>query len=81
MPLSQENQVQMALPASISKKKNRLKMRVAKIFCVPKTTLLRRLKEIKPWLKTYTNSFILYSIKEEVLLKWLLKTDKQGFLI
>jgi hypothetical protein len=54
------------------------KTRAAEIFCVPKTTLLRRLKGIKSWLKTHTNGLKLHFIEEEVLLKRL-KVDKQGF--
>jgi hypothetical protein len=81
MPLSQGNRVQMALSASISKKKKyiRSKTRAAEIFCLPKTTLLRRLKGIKPQSKTRANGLILHSIKEEVLLKRLLEADKRGF--
>ena len=45
MPLSKENQVQMAVSASKSKK-IKSKTQAAEIFGVSKTTLLRRLKGI-----------------------------------
>jgi hypothetical protein len=79
MPLSQENRVQMALSASISKKKKFDQKRELLRYFASLKHLLRRLKGIKPWSKTRANGLKLYSIEEEVLLKRLLKADKQGF--
>jgi hypothetical protein len=80
MPLSQENRMQMAI-AAYKSKKGQSKSRAAAIFGVPKSTFLDRLKGINPRSETRASGHKLIVIKEDVLVKRLLDTDKQGFSI
>lgn len=62
-------------------KKVRSKLKAAKIFSVPESTLRERLASIKPQSETRTNGHKLTAIEEESLVKRLLDADKQGFSI
>jgi predicted HTH domain antitoxin len=75
MPLSQENQIQIAISA-IQNKKVCLNRRAASIFKVPKPTLRAHLKGRKLRSETRTNSHKLTELEEEVLAKRLLDADK-----
>jgi len=80
MPLSQENQMQMAISA-IRNQKIQSKRKAADIFGVSEATLYKQLEERKPHSETHINGHKLTVIEEEVLIKQLLDADKQGFLI
>jgi hypothetical protein len=75
MPLSQENQIQIAISA-IQNKKVCSNRRATSIFKVPKPTLRAPLKGRKPRSETRANSHKLTELEEEVLAKHLLDVDK-----
>jgi hypothetical protein len=58
-----------------------LKTRATTIFGISKSTLLRQLDRIKTQSETRANNYKLTMYEEELLIKQLLDTDKQGFLI
>jgi hypothetical protein len=75
MPLSQENQLQMAIIAYKSQK-IKLEAKAAAVFGVPKTTLYKQLNRIQLWSETHTNGHILTVLEEEAPTKHLLDIDK-----
>jgi hypothetical protein len=80
MPLSKEARMQMAI-TTWKEKKVKSKLKAAKIFGVPKSTLRERLAGIKPQSETRANGHKLTAIEEESLVKILLDADKRGFSI
>jgi len=80
MPLSQENQIQMAI-AAYKNQKVRSILKTTEIFGVPEATLYACLKERQPHAETCANGYRLKAIEEETLIQQLLETDKQGFSI
>jgi hypothetical protein len=80
MPLSQEARLQMAMQAYKDQKIKSI-LKAAKVYAVPEKTLHARLKGRKPRAEIRANSHKLTEFEEELLLKRLLDTDIQGFLI
>ncbi|KAJ6103443.1 hypothetical protein N7486_005870 [Penicillium sp. IBT 16267x] len=80
MPLSQESRIQMAISA-YKKKQFRSPTAAAAMFGVPRTSLLNRLRGLKPRIETRANGHRLTVPEEEALTKQLLDADKRGFSI
>jgi len=75
MPLSQENQIQMAI-AAYKNQKVKLILKAAEIFGMSEAILCAHLKERQPYAETCANSHRLKTIEEETLIQQLLETDK-----
>jgi hypothetical protein len=80
MPLSKENQMQMAISA-YKKGQFKSKATAAEVFRVSRETLHDQLRGIKPRAETRANSYKLIAFEEEVLAKHLLDADRHGFSI
>ena len=75
MPLSKENQMQMAI-SIIKNQKCQSKRKISAIFAVSEATLHNQLKGIKPQSEICVNGHKLIDLEEEVLIKYLINTDK-----
>jgi hypothetical protein len=64
---------------SIKKKQILSGRRAAKVFNVPRTTMRRRKKGIKPQEEAQLNNRLLSPIEEEELLRWILAMERRGF--
>lgn len=80
MSQSKEARMQMAISA-YKNQKIKSKSKAAEIFGVPESTLHKWLSGVKPYIETCVNSHRMTVIEEKSLIKHLLDTDKQGFLI
>jgi hypothetical protein len=80
MPLSKENQMQMAISA-YKKGQFKSKAAAAEVFGVSRETLCDWLRGIKPCAETCANSHKLTALEEEVLAKRLLDANRRGFSI
>ena len=78
MPLSKENQIQMAISA-YEKGQFKSKSQAAKVFAVPESTLRDRLHGTKPRTETRANSHRMTTSEEEALIRQILEADKRGF--
>ena len=80
MPLPQENRMQMAIHVYRCEKIHS-QSKAIKVFSVPMSTFQNWLKGMNPQSETRANGHKLTVLEEESLVKQLLDTDKQGFLI